>query len=84
MVGEYPIVTHTVEKSTVINGRCDLVLGYGGHPGKKDLSFGLVGIEIKKRYGLGTTASAQLVAYLGKYLFPSLHDPSPADILLHP
>lgn len=66
LVGEYAISTATVEDSTIINGRCDLVLGYGGHARKKDISFGLVAIEVKKRYGLGTSASAQLVAYLGK------------------
>lgn len=67
LVREYAISTKTIEDSTIINGRCDRVLGYGGHPRKKDISFGLVAIEVKKRYGLGITASAQLVAYLGKF-----------------
>lgn len=51
-----------------MSGRCDLVLGYGGHPGKKDLDFGLVAVEIKRRYALPTTVSAPLVAYLGEWL----------------
>lgn len=65
IVGEYPISTQTSEADTIMSGRCDLVLGYGGHPGKKDLDFGLVAVEIKRRYALPTTVSAQLVAYLG-------------------
>lgn len=68
IVGEYSITTQTTEDDTVMSGRCDLVLGYGGHPGKKDLDFGLVAVEIKRRYALPTTVSAQLVAYLGKWL----------------
>ncbi|KAL0632787.1 hypothetical protein Q9L58_008337 [Maublancomyces gigas] len=64
LVGEYPITTQTCEDDTIISGRCDLVLGYGGHSGKKDLDFGLVAVEIKRRYALPTTVSAQLVAYL--------------------
>lgn len=67
IVGEYPITTQTSEDDTLISGRCDLVLGYGGHRGKKDLDFGLVAVEIKKRYALPTTVSAQLVAYLGEW-----------------
>lgn len=59
LVGEYPITTTTLEDSTIINGRCDLVR----HPRKKDLAFGLVAIEIKKRYGLGAGVSF-LLGYL--------------------
>lgn len=69
MTLEDPISTMTWEDWTITNGRCDVVLGYGGHPRKKYLAFALVAVEIKKRDGLCATASAQLVAYLGKHTF---------------